>query len=133
MLIGELSKIAEVSKHTIRHYEELGLIYSTERIAGSRVYREYPEETLRRLHLINLGKQVGLSLKQLKPLLDSFLEGALSFEQQIEVMETQQSALDEKIAALQNMKQLIDEKLDIVRRKQAGEDIPCQSGFGKCQ
>ena len=36
MLIGELAKAARVSKDTIRHYDALGLLITSERQAGSR-------------------------------------------------------------------------------------------------
>ena len=41
MLISEVAKLANMSKDGIRHYEEMGLITSTPRAAGGRVYREY--------------------------------------------------------------------------------------------
>lgn len=58
MLIGTLSRISGLSKDTIRHYEVLGLLRSTPRQAGSRVYRDYADDSLERLELIALGKRL---------------------------------------------------------------------------
>ncbi|TAM50553.1 MAG: MerR family transcriptional regulator [Paraburkholderia sp.] len=46
MLISKLATLSGLSKDGIRHYEELGLIRSTARQAGSRTYREYDTDAL---------------------------------------------------------------------------------------
>ncbi|WP_210253203.1 MerR family transcriptional regulator [Beijerinckia sp. L45] len=40
MLINDVARMAGMSKDGIRHYEEMGLISSSARQAGSRVYRD---------------------------------------------------------------------------------------------
>ena len=49
MLIGELAKASDTTKDTIRHYDELGLLLSSNRQAGSRVYKEFSADNLERL------------------------------------------------------------------------------------
>ncbi len=49
MLISEVAKLANMSKDGIRHYEEMGLITSTPRAAGGRVYREYDHTVLEQI------------------------------------------------------------------------------------
>jgi MerR family copper efflux transcriptional regulator len=46
MLIGELAKIVGMSKDGIRHYEQMGIISSSRRRAGSRWYNDYDEAVL---------------------------------------------------------------------------------------
>jgi MerR family copper efflux transcriptional regulator len=41
MFINEVARIAGMSKDGIRHYEEMGLISSLPKKAGSRSYRDY--------------------------------------------------------------------------------------------
>lgn len=61
MDIGEVSEKSGFSVATLRYYEELGLIRSTER-KGLR--RQYPPSILNHLSLISLGKEAGFSLQE---------------------------------------------------------------------
>ena len=63
MRIGELCRQAGVSKELVRHYESLGLISSSPVQAGSRVYREFDEQALNRLYLIQKAKKYGFNAK----------------------------------------------------------------------
>lgn len=56
MLISELARKTGLSKDTIRFYEKIGLITAQERQAETRVYKEFSEETIKRLLMINQGK-----------------------------------------------------------------------------
>lgn len=87
MRVSELCKRADVSKELVRHYEAIGLISSCEEQAGSRVYRQFSEETVERLRLIKKAKLLGLSLKEIRPLLDAFVGGEMLRSQAIELLE----------------------------------------------
>ena len=105
MLIGEVCKRAGVTKEQIRHYESLGLIYSMPHPAGSRVYRDYNEETLKRLDLIAKGKILGFKLREMKPLLDLRMSNSLSPQIQIQLLKEKLIQVEETIKASTNMKQ----------------------------
>ncbi|WP_366927440.1 MerR family transcriptional regulator [Martelella sp.] len=49
MLIGDLARLSGLSKDGIRHYEEMGIVRSLPRQAGSRVYRDYDPANLDRI------------------------------------------------------------------------------------
>ncbi len=68
MLINEIAKMAGLSKDGIRHYEELGLITSTPRQAGSRTYREYDLSVVKTIENIRALQRLGLSLNEIGPL-----------------------------------------------------------------
>ena len=105
MLIGEVCKRAGVTKEQIRHYESLGLIYSTPLPAGSRLYRDYSEETLKRLDLIVKGKILGFKLREMKSLLDLRMSNALPVETQIQLLEEELVHVEEAMKASTKMKQ----------------------------
>ena len=52
LLIGELAAKANTTKDTVRHYEQLGLLKSRKRQAGSRLYTEFHPECIERIELI---------------------------------------------------------------------------------
>jgi MerR family transcriptional regulator, copper efflux regulator len=101
MLIGEISKKTGVSKDTIRFYDKLGLIVGSDRIAGTRLYKEYTAEAIKRLVMIDQGKGLGFTLSEIKQLLDEWDGGAMSKQDQIDVIER-------KIAEIAEKKQKLD-------------------------
>ena len=111
MLIGELCKTAGVTKDCVRYYESLGLIHSTPRLAGSRTYREYDEETLRRLELIEYGKSLLFTLREIKPLLDLFMSNQLPKEQRRRRLEQKLVEVEDKIRKAQRVQQRLMEKI----------------------
>ncbi len=66
--IGDLADKAGVSADTVRYYERLGLLGSPARTAGG--YRVYTEADLGRLLFIRRAKLLGLSLDEIRGLLE---------------------------------------------------------------
>lgn len=70
MLIGELSKACGLSRDTIRFYEKHGLIAVGKKERRFNNYKEYSEETLKRLMSIKQIKSFGFTLNEVSELLD---------------------------------------------------------------
>ena len=104
MLIGELVKITGLSKDGLRYYEDLGLIHSNPRKAGSRIYREYDDTTLDRLSLIALGKRMHFSLREIAGALDRVINNQTTSEERRAFMVAQIAQVDAKIADLEDVK-----------------------------
>ncbi len=64
---GELAKRAGVGVETIRFYEREGLIQKPPRRRSG--YRQYPEETIRRVQFIRRAKDLGFTLQEVAELL----------------------------------------------------------------
>ncbi|NIF27210.1 MerR family transcriptional regulator [Pantoea sp. Tr-811] len=62
MRIGELAQACEVSRDTLRFYEERGLIQAR-RLANG--YRDYPQETVQLVGFIRTAQQLGFSLGEI--------------------------------------------------------------------
>jgi DNA-binding transcriptional MerR regulator len=74
MRIGEVAKLAGTTPRTIRYYEEIGLLPGS-RERGARTHRTYAETDVERLtELLRLKDLLGLSLEELKELVEA--EGA---------------------------------------------------------
>jgi DNA-binding transcriptional MerR regulator len=67
--IGDFARFAGVSVRTVRYYDEVGLLPPVAVDPGSG-YRSYTADQLARLHRIIALKDLGLSLRQIRPLLD---------------------------------------------------------------
>ena len=76
--IGEVAKEANVSASAIRFYERNGLLLEAERAGGK---RRFGPDTVRRLGIIDVAKQAGFSLGEIRTLLDSIDRGAPAHEE----------------------------------------------------
>ena len=65
--IGSVAKEAGVSVDTIRFYEKSGLLPAAPRRDSG--YRDYPEETARRLAFIRNAREIGFTLSEIGELL----------------------------------------------------------------
>jgi Hg(II)-responsive transcriptional regulator len=65
--IGQIAKQTGVTVETIRFYEKQGLIATPKRSDAG--YRQYPSETVKRIHFIQHAKEVGFTLKDIAELL----------------------------------------------------------------
>lgn len=74
LLIGELSRQVGIPTQTIRYYERLGLLSSPQRTESQ--YRVYTGEAQERLQFIQKAKHFGLSLDEIKRLIDISAEGS---------------------------------------------------------
>ena len=70
--IGEFARIADVSAHLLRHYDDIGLFQPIKTDAQTG-YRYYSMEQLPRLHRIMALRDLGLTLDQITRLLDGDL------------------------------------------------------------
>ncbi|MEG3853188.1 MerR family transcriptional regulator [Microcoleus sp. Z1_C4] len=73
LFISQLSRQLGIPVPTIRYYERLGLLKPPERTQSQ--YRIYSEEALERLRFIQKAKHFGLSLDELKKLIDISAQG----------------------------------------------------------
>lgn len=66
--IGKLAKLTQLSTDTVRYYEKEGLINPAQKSQGG--YRLYTNEAVRRLSFIKHAQHCGLSLSEIRELLD---------------------------------------------------------------
>lgn len=68
MRIGELAVASGTTTKTLRFYEEAGLLPAPERTANG--YRDYTPAALARLDFVRRGRTAGLTLAQIREILD---------------------------------------------------------------
>jgi DNA-binding transcriptional MerR regulator len=111
--IGEVAKLANTTPRTIRYYEEIGLLPS----GGGRqpgAHRTYAEADVERLtELLRLKDLLGLSLEELKELVEA--EGARA-----ELRREWQGGVEDPVRRRQILEQSLTytaRQLDLVRRR----------------
>lgn len=67
--IGQLSKAFGLSRSTLLYYDKIGLLMPSARTSAG--YRSYSEEDRKRLEQICLYRETGISLEDMKIILDT--------------------------------------------------------------
>lgn len=65
--IGQVAERAGVKTSLIRYYEDIGLLPEPERVSG---HRRYDETVLRRLAVIDVAQRAGMTLEEIKVLVE---------------------------------------------------------------
>ncbi|WP_434752831.1 MerR family transcriptional regulator [Paenibacillus amylolyticus] len=68
MKVKEVSELASISVRALHHYDEIGLLVPDETTSAG--YRMYSDANLERLQQIIFFKELGLSLKEIKNIID---------------------------------------------------------------
>jgi MerR family transcriptional regulator, redox-sensitive transcriptional activator SoxR len=102
LAIGEIARLSGKAPSAIRYYEEIGLVEAPERISGR---RRYPASVVRRLAVIETAQRAGLSLDQIRLLLEATPADHAATERLRQVAEAKLPVLREAI-----------ERAEIVRR-----------------
>ena len=102
-LIGQLAKECQVSSDTLRFYEKNGLLVPSGRSDSG--YRLYDEHDRQRVRFILRAKAIGLSLEEIRELLDIRLEASQHSCAEVKaITQAKLNAVDEKIAELQRIR-----------------------------
>jgi DNA-binding transcriptional MerR regulator len=107
MLIGEVIELCGVTRATIRHYEEKGLIDIPSRRDNN--YKEYSKDTVRRVKFIRDMQGVGFTLRQTQELLALYNDGAATCGNTGPIIQAHRDDLDDKITRLTLMRSKLDE------------------------
>jgi len=105
MRIGDLTERAEVTPRTVRYYESIGLIAPGEREGSGQHY--YSEETLARLRKIDQLKQLGLSLDEIRDVIDLYFtdpSGVRAKQKVLAMLRAHLAEVDQKVGALQQFR-----------------------------
>jgi len=117
MRIGELAAAAGTTTKTLRFYEDSGLLPQTERAANG--YRDYGPEVLSRLDFIRRGRAAGLTLAQIREVIDIRDAGEAPCHHVYQLLSERLGDIDRQIADLDALRGAL-----IQRRDQAGTADP---------
>ena len=110
MLINELSKKTGVTIHTIRFYENKGLIAgSTDENVKTNNYKNYDESHVEKLEVIKEAQEAGFTLSEIKNLLEKWYGGNFPKEEQLAFFDAKISEIETKIRLLKQAKKRLEE------------------------
>ena len=119
LLIGTLATKASTTKDTIRHYDQLGLLKSRKRQAGSRLYTEFHPECVERIELIKSAQAIGFTLTEIKDSLNDYYEGQLDINLQLTITKQKLAQVKKQQATISLMVDMLSERIDILGKMKA--------------
>ena len=100
MRIGEVAEQAAVTTKTIRYYESIGILPTPDRTPSG--YRAYDSTTLERLRFIRDAQASGLTLTEIKSILELKGQGERSCEHTRSLIQRQLTEVDVQIHRLES-------------------------------
>lgn len=106
---GEFAKLCNVSKHTLFHYDDIGLLSPSNK--GLNGYRYYSFGQIEEFYVISVLKETGLSLTEIKEYIIKKSASDL-----LDLLEQQKSIIQRKLDNLSGIKKAIDDKIKSIKR-----------------
>ncbi|WP_422847512.1 MerR family transcriptional regulator [Acidovorax sp. M14] len=108
MLIGELATASGLSREALRFYEQQGLIRARRLDNG---YRDYPPEVVTLVQYIRTAQQLGFTLAEIGDRLPAIWDTAEPGPALTQVLAAKLQEIDDRIAALQALRQTLAERV----------------------
>jgi len=119
MLVNELSKKTGLSIHTIRYYENLGMIKGmTDENMTSNNYKHYDANTIERLEIIIEAREVGFTLAEIKKILISWFETTDSKPETLELFQAKIKEIDDKMKYFKQTKSLLEKVCEKIKNNE---------------
>ena len=106
--VKEVAEIFGVSVHTIRFYDDCGLIPSV--IRDNSKNRKFTDESLEWIFICITLRKTGLSIKDVKNYVDLFQKGESTLKERFNLMIRQKNKILSEIEDLKKSLQLIEKK-----------------------
>ena len=133
LTIGQAAQEVGIPPKTIRYYEKINLIKPAKRMDNK--YRAYTKEDIARLRLIKQARILGLSLDEVKHLVEECLEGSCEHLKESFLTKLPQyiTAVKERIDELQKLQAQLESLQDNLKalplsdpQKRVGEKECCE-------
>lgn len=111
-LIGEFARLTDLGVHTLRYYEQEGLL-CPERNASNR--RCYSESDLAWVDFIKRLKATGMPIKEIKRYAELRAIGESTLNERMEMLIEHQEQLEKQIENLQEHLAKLNEKIEIYK------------------
>lgn len=102
MRIGELAETVGTTAKTLRFYEAQGLLPQAERTTVG--YRDYTHNSIQRIDFIHRGKAAGLTLAQIRTILEIRDQGQAPCGHVRELLAERLTEIDQQIEQLQELR-----------------------------
>jgi DNA-binding transcriptional MerR regulator len=107
--IQEVAEMTDLSAHTLRYYEKIGLLESITRHDNG--HRRYAEADLGWIHFLKLLRATGMPIQQMQVFMEFARQGDSTIADRVEVLTEHRRELAAHIAELQDHMDHLDRKI----------------------
>lgn len=122
MTIGELAKRSGVHLETIRFYEKKNLLAPARRTASG--YRQYDEESMRRLAFIRQAQELGFTLSEIGELLDLRADSPKTCDLVLKRSREKLREVRRKIESLERMEKTLKQLVERCEKRTPTQGCP---------
>ncbi len=113
--VKDVSKMLDLSEHTIRYYTNEGLVPSLQR--DENVRRLFDEETVAWVNGIVCMRKTGMGIKDLKHYVSLWNKGDSTLKERYEIIVAQQKIVEQEMIEMQEKLNYISNKINIYKKK----------------
>lgn len=111
MSIGELADATGVSEHTLRYYEDKGLIPRVTRDAAG--HRRYQELHVRWVALLERLKTSGMTIARMREYVELAVQGDQTAAERRVLLEQHEQAIRRRVTELEQCRRIVRAKIDL--------------------
>jgi len=121
MWIAQYAKRTGLSVSTVRYYVRIGLVFPEQSAAGAtNRYMRFSERDVEQAARIRIGQTLGMSLTEIKSLIDARRSGAKGDEPLLRTLVAQKRRLEQRVQELTALTDFIDAKIRWMRNGKTG-------------
>lgn len=109
MTIGQVSEQTGLSIHTLRYYEQIGLVTPVTRLENG--HRAYSEEDVDRIGFVLCLKAAGMPIGGIKRYLELVQQGDETVAERLSLLKAHKADVEQKIEALNQHLLFINDKI----------------------
>ncbi|NJL57721.1 MerR family transcriptional regulator [bacterium] len=104
MRISDVMARTGVTRETVRHYEDIGLLHAAHFCRRANGYRDYNESAVERILFVKKGQSAGFTLRQIVKVADEWESDTLPLATKQMIINKQLADIDQRIADLLALK-----------------------------
>ncbi|TWS24147.1 heavy metal-responsive transcriptional regulator [Tsukamurella sputi] len=120
MKIGELARQSGIATKTLRFYEHSGLLPEPARTTSG--YRDYEPESIERLHFIRSAQAAGLTLREVREILNLHDQGLTPCDQVVRLLTERLAHVHNTLQELRSLEGTLTSLLDRAQRGGPAQD-----------
>ena len=114
LTIQEVTKATELSAHTLRYYERIGLIHPIEREENTR--RRYTADDVGWIDFLLKLRATGMSIKDMQKYAELQRKGDETLPERVEMLKALQAKVEARMSELNEHLKLVCYKIDIYQK-----------------
>lgn len=120
MDIKEVSALTGIKAHTLRYYENIGLINNITRDSNGR--REYSENDIKWIEVLKRLKETGMKLSKMKKYVELKNIGSTTIKERKVLLQVHAENIENEIKKLSGTLEYIYNKIDIYKKMEEKKD-----------